>query len=157
MQLKAEYVLLVAVLTAVIFAALFIGPWFKQAPQQLTQSEPEVRVSYSWTFANTIGGSFQPPSGKTFLVVSLTVMNRAYISFTADPFSYMSVTVGATSYNVSSAYIFLDNYFQPRVLQYGGSASGRVLFEVPQGTTGPPIPGWRLSPGLTVRITWVAV
>lgn len=154
MQLKARYVLLVAALTAVIVVGLFLGPWFKPAPQQSAESPPEVRMSYSWTYTNTIGGGFQPPTGKTFLVVSLTVMNRGYANFTADPFSNMFVTLGATSYNVSSTYIFVGDYFQPVVLKNGQSATGKVVFEVPQGTTGPLNPGWRLSPGLTVRITW---
>ncbi len=154
--LSTKYVLLVSALAAVVVATLFLGPWIRPAPQQFTQAQPEVRMSYSWRYSDTILENIHPSGGKMFLIVSLTILNRGYANFTAEPFSHIFVIIGSASYNASAVSFFVQGPF-PAELRNGGSAGpGDVVFEVPQSTTGPPTPGWRLSPGSTIRITWVA-
>ena len=86
-------------------------------------------------------------------MVHLTVDNKGYQNFTANPFKAMYVVVSGRSYNVSAAYLFLSNPFPPSIdLKNGGSASGDVVFEVPSGSTSF-TPGWRLPSG--IQLDWV--
>ncbi len=146
---KRRYLLLalllgVAITASVLFLAL------RRAGTQQTGA-PEVRVSYSGSYADSVGG-LQPPSGHTFLVVSLRVENRGYQNFTANPFRDMYVVVGGQQYNVSAAYAFLSNPFPPSNLKDNGNASGDVVFEVLQGTTSF-TPQWRL-PAEAIQLLW---
>ncbi len=106
---SAKYCVLSSVLAIVVISSLILGPWLRPVPRQATSSEPEVRMSYSWRYTDTVGGTVRPSIGRTFLVVSLTIQNRGYSNFTADPFSHMFVVVGDSSYNVSSAY-YIEYY-----------------------------------------------
>ncbi len=112
---------------------------------------PEIRMSYSTSYTNTIGG-LQPSSGRTFLLIHLTVDNRGYQNFTANPFRDMYVVTNGQTYNVSAAYFFLSNPFPTSNLRNNDSANGDVAFEVPQ-VIAPFTPQWRLSLG--IRLNWV--
>jgi hypothetical protein len=126
--------ILSSIIVASIIASLVVGPWLKPASQS-QPAPPEIRVTYSWSYTNTIAGGGEPSEGLTFLIISLTMENRGYPSFTADPFKEMFVLAGSRSYNVSALFIFLQNPFPRATIPDGGQKSGDVLFEVPQGTS----------------------
>ncbi len=117
-------------------------------------SSPEIKISYSSTYNNSLEPSgFQPASGSTFLVVHLTVENIGYQNFSANPFTDMYVVIGVNSYNVSAAYFFLRYPFPPANMTNAQTASGDVVFEVPQGSTSFG-PSWRLEANEQITIDW---
>jgi len=117
-------------------------------------SSPEIKISYSSTYNNSLEPSgFQPASGSTFLVVHLTVENIGYQNFSANPFTDMYVVIGVNSYNVSAAYFFLRYPFPPTNMTNAQTASGDVVYEVTQGSTSFG-PSWRLEANEQITIEW---
>jgi PKD repeat protein len=119
-------------------------------------STPEIKISYSSSYNNTLEPSGFPPasSSTTYLVVHLTVENIGYQNFSANPFADMYVLIGANSYNVSGAYLFLRYPFPATNMTNAQTASGDVVFEVPQGSTSFD-PSWRLGANPQITVDWV--
>jgi hypothetical protein len=121
-----------------------------------------IKISYSSSLNSTLKPLGIPPSnaGDTFLVIDITVENLGYQNFTANPFKDMYVVVGGNIYNVSVVYLFpgLGNAGFPSSINLNNtqSASGDVVFEVPQGSTSF-TPGWRLLAVGQIRFDWVPV
>jgi Domain of unknown function (DUF4352) len=136
-----------------LIVVLALTFWPHPGPPARVSVAPEVRVTYSSSYTNTVGG-LQPSSGSTFLVVHLTMENRGYQNFTANPFRDMFVAVNGNAHNVSAAYAFLSNPFPPSNLKNTESASGDVVFEVPQGSTSF-TPQWRLPSVQEFRLAWL--
>lgn len=112
-------------------------------------------MTYSSSYTNSIAEGGEPSEGLTFLIISLTIENRGYPSFTADPFKDMYIVAGGQSYNVSALFLFLQNPFPKKTIPDGGQESGNVLFEVPQGTSSFE-PRWRQLEGNQFRIVFLA-
>jgi uncharacterized protein DUF4352 len=155
---RRRYLLLASGLGAILILAA-LAFWPHPAPPSSAHPgptptvPPKVSVAYSTSYPSTIAG-LQPSSGNEFLMVSLTVENKGYQNFTADPFKAMYVIVSGQSYNVSAAYAFLSNPFPPSIdLKNGERASGDVVFEVPIGSTSF-VPEWRLPSG--IQLDWVS-
>lgn len=151
---RTKYLAITASVAAIIVLALFLGPWPRLSPGCSSGSLPEITVCYSWEYTETIAKELQSPEARIFLLVRLTILNRGYTNFTADPFRDMYVIAQDRSYNVSVAYFFLQNRLKPTNLTDGASASGEVMFEVPLGTTMFQ-PGWRTSTETGLKIRFV--
>jgi hypothetical protein len=122
-------------------------------------SFPVIKISYS----SSLNGTLEPlgikpsnPTTNTFLVIHLTVQNMGYQNFTTNPFRDMYVIVATSTYNVSVAYVFLTNRFPATNLNDTQSATGDVVFEVPQAFTSF-TPGWRPTAIEQIRFDWVPV
>ncbi len=144
------YAIAGALAVSVLILVVLFGPMLNINVSN-TGPAPEVKVSHSSRFTDTIAGGsgdeLRASEGETFLIISLTVENRGYSSFDADPRLDMYVVAGTASYNVSlSAQFFLSGSFQPTTIQNGASARGDVVFQVPQGTSSFQ-PGWRVASG----------
>ena len=148
-----RYVIFAALLAVAFTTVALVLTFWHPGPQ--ATATPEIRISYSSSYTNTIDGGLQPSSGRTFLVIHLTVENLGYQNFTANPFRDMYVVVNGQSYNVSAAYIFLSTPFLISNLNNTNSAAGDVVFEVPQGSTSF-TPGWRVLSTSGIRLDWVA-
>ena len=124
------------------------------SPPPPPSSPPEIKISYSSSYNNTLEPSgFQPASGSTFLVVHLSVENIGYQNFSANPFTDMYIVIGVNSYNVSAAYLFLRYPFPPTNMTNAQNASGDVVFEVPQGSNSFG-PSWRLAANEGINMDW---
>ena len=145
---KARSALVIAVVLVVAVATLVVGPWFMGAPQRAI-GQPEIRVSYTFRLSDWIVGAAELPEGRAFLVLTLSVENRGYASFHADPFSDLFVRIGYYEYNVSAVSVLLPNHFSATNIGSGARADGEVVFQVPRGTTSF-APGWRTSEGLRI-------
>lgn len=157
MRSRARYVLITSAVILVIFETLLLGPWFfRSTPQQSDSSQPEILVSYSWEYTDRIAQELQPPAGRVFLVIRMTIENSGYANFTADPFRDMFVVVDVQSYNVSVAYFFLQDRFKPTNIVNGTNASGEVVFEVPAGSTSFQ-PRWRTLTDVSIDIRFFAL
>lgn len=153
---RRRYVLLsLLVVIGLVAGSFALGFWHLGSTRTVTPPppSPEIRMSYSNSSSNSVG-IFEPSPGTTFLMVHLTIENIGYPNFTADPFSHMYVIVSGTNHNVSAVYIFLSNKFPPSNLNNTQSASGDVVFEVPQGLTNF-TPSWRLAANEQITIDWV--
>ncbi len=134
-------------------AILVLALAFWPHPGPVPSVPPQVSVTYSSSYPSTISG-LQPSSGNAFLVVHLTMENKGYQNFTANPFRDMYVVVNGEAHNVSAVYAFLSDPFPPSNLKNAESASGDVAFEVPQGSTSF-TPQWRLPSGQGIRLDWL--
>jgi len=119
------------------------------------KSSPEINMTFTSSYNNTLEPEgYQPATGDTYLVVHLTIYDDGYANFSANPLFSMYVTVGSNTYNVSIAdYIFLQYPFPPTNMTNEQSATGDLVFEVPQGTTSF-APSWRLATGEQYTIRW---
>ena len=123
---------------------------------------PVIKISYSSSLNGTLESLGINPSNPTdtFLVIHLVVKNLGYQNFTANPFKDMYVIVNGNVYNVSAAYLFpgLGNAGFPISINLNNtqSATGDVVFEVPQGSMSF-TPGWRIPAREQIRFDWVPV
>jgi PKD repeat protein len=118
----------------------------------ISSNSPEIKISYSYSYNDTL---FPPPVGDTLLIIHLTVQNIGYGNFTANPLRDMYVTVSSQNYTVNPFldYLLSDRFNATNIANMQ-SASGDVVFAVPQGSTSF-FPGWMLSAAEQIRIDWV--
>lgn len=107
-------------------------------PTETPTSTPEskVIVEYSGTKKDKIGsGTFAdtPDEGNVYLILDITVKNKGYDSVSTNPFNFGVIV---NKQKRDAAFVTnLENEIETVELMDGGTESGKIAFEVPEGTT----------------------
>lgn len=92
----------------------------------------DVVIRYTEKYSNQISYN-QPKAGYTFLILTLQIQNNINREFEVNPF-YFHVTINNVKYDVDFAtYALSDTLTSGKVLK-GGTLSGSIAFQVPEGT-----------------------
>lgn len=96
----------------------------------------QIVITYTATPTDKLTGYYiqaTPKEGNIFMLLDMTIENRSGGPFNIDPLGFF-VVAGGTDY--PRAFVFeLQNAIQLGVVQDNGSLTGKLLFEVPAGTS----------------------
>jgi len=81
-----------------------------------------------------IGEYTKAVSGKTFLVIEMTLENHGYKTFSINP-NYFTVVIDSVAYPYDSATFLTPSPLTSVALLDGGKASGYLVFQIPDGKT----------------------
>jgi len=81
-----------------------------------------------------IGDYTKSASGKTFLVIEMTLENHGYKTFSINP-NYFAVVIDSVAYPYDSATFLTPSPLTSVSLLDGGKASGYLVFQIPQDKT----------------------
>lgn len=101
-----------------------------------TTPTSKVVVEYSATRKDKIGsGTFAdtPDEGNEYLILDVTVTNEGYEEVSTNPYNFQVIV---NNQKRDQAFVTnLDNEMENVGLMDGGTQSGKIAFEVPEGTT----------------------
>ena len=90
-----------------------------------------INISYNTQTKNSLDfGLLTPKKGYTYVLVTMTITNNGYDSFSTDP-SYFSVTANNVVYSFDGA-TFDENWTTVQI-NNGGTFSGTMVFQIPSG------------------------
>jgi len=143
MKIKANWITCIIMVFAVL-AVGFSGCVDKQSTEKTKSTETaqsSVKLPSQYILLNRsaelmdyIGDYTKAASGKTFLVIEMTLENHGYKTFSINP-NYFTVVIDSVAYPYDSATFLTPSPLTSVALLDGGKASGYLVFQIPDGKT----------------------
>ena len=93
-----------------------------------------------------------PQSGCVFVIVNVTITNNGYDSFSTNPTFFVAVNNLDGGYDIDQDGTL--NYWQAVTLSNGGTYSGALVFQLPEGANEIKSLSWVGLPGQNYNIVW---
>jgi hypothetical protein len=96
----------------------------------------QIVITYTATTIDQLTGYYiqaKPAAGNTYILLDMTIENHSNSAFNIDPLGFSMVANGV---DYQRAFVFeLKDAIQLGIVPVNGSLTGKLLFEVPEGTS----------------------
>jgi hypothetical protein len=98
--------------------------------------DKQIIITYSGVSAEDFSGTYYqniPQAGNIYIIVDITIENHSNSAFNIDPLGFSMVANGV---DYQRAFVFeLKDAIQLGIVPVNGSLTGKLAFEVPEGTS----------------------